>query len=228
MNIQMNSHGLIPAVVQDGQSLEVLMVAYMNQEALEKSLETGETHFYSRSRGRLWKKGETSGHIQKITAVYLDCDRDTLLVHVKQEGVACHTGARSCFFNPLEGHFLKVIPSAPQQRERAFDHLYDTLYHRRRHPSKESYTSMLLEGGPDSILKKIAEETGEVILSAKNGERKEIIHETVDLLYHLFVALCYFDIPLSAVEGELIRRSSQSGLSEKNARGHKEGGESCG
>ena len=185
--------GLIPAVIQDHRSKEVLMVAYMNRDSLQKSLESGETHFWSRSRKKLWKKGESSGHIQKIKAIRVDCDEDTLLIEVEQVGVACHTGRPSCFFQPLD--FAGALSARPDEKGLAsepvapLDRLYQTILERKRHPSAESYTSSLFEGGIDRILKKVGEEAGEVIISAKNGQKKEVIHETADLFYHLFVLL---------------------------------------
>ncbi len=195
-------NGLIPAVIQDYKTKEVLMVAYMNCESLGKTCETGETHFYSRSRKTLWRKGETSGHIQKVKAIYADCDSDTLLVKVEQVGVACHTGSRSCFFNEMQ----------------TAKTLYETILERGKNPSPESYTSTLFQGGIDLILKKVCEEAGEFIISAKNKNKPAIIHETADLLYHILVALCYHDITLDQVENELTKRSGQSGIAEKKSR----------
>ena len=193
---------LIPAVIQDDKTNEVLMVAYMNCESLQKTLETGETHFYSRSRKTLWRKGETSGHIQKVKAIYADCDSDTLLIKVNQTGAACHTGSHSCFFNEM--------PTAKT--------LYETIRGRKKSPSTESYTRTLFQGGIDLILKKVCEEAGEFMISAKNKNKQAIIHETADLLYHLLVALCYHNITLDQIESELTKRSGQSGLEEKQSR----------
>jgi phosphoribosyl-ATP pyrophosphohydrolase/phosphoribosyl-AMP cyclohydrolase len=195
-------NGLIPAVIQDYKKKDVLMVAYMNKESLQKTLDTGETHFYSRSRKKLWHKGETSGHIQKVKALYADCDGDTLLVEVEQVAVACHTGERSCFF--------KEMPVAKT--------LYETISDRRKTPSSASYTTSLFKGGIDLILKKVCEEAGEFIISAKNKNKQAIIHETADLIYHLMVALCYHNIKLDQIENELTKRSGQSGIAEKKSR----------
>ncbi len=195
-------NGLVPAVIQDYKGKEILMVAYMNQKALEKTVATGETHFFSRSRKKLWRKGETSGHIQKVRSIHADCDWDTLLLKVDQVDVACHTGRRSCFFNEVP----------------IFKPLYETILQRKNAPVSQSYTSTLLSGGIDLILKKIGEESGELIISAKNKDQKAIIHETADLLYHLLVMLCYHQITLDQIEAELARRSSQSGLLEKQLR----------
>jgi phosphoribosyl-ATP pyrophosphohydrolase/phosphoribosyl-AMP cyclohydrolase len=195
-------NGLIPAVIQDYQNKEVLMVAYMNHESLCKTCETGETHFYSRSRKKLWRKGETSGHIQKVKKIYADCDFDTLLIKVDQVAVACHTGKRSCFFDEM--------PMAKT--------LYETIAERKKSPRPASYTSSLFEGGIDLILKKVAEESGEFIISAKNKNKQAIVHETADLLYHLLVALCHHNITLEQIEDTLAKRSGQSGIEEKKSR----------
>jgi len=215
------SRGLIPAVIVDHQKKDVLMVAYMSPASLQKTLKTGETHFWSRSRKKLWRKGETSGHIQKVKAIYTDCDQDTLLIEVEQVGVACHTGSRSCFFEKMSPNGANAkrngsIVSAPSLP--ALEILYQTISERKRHPSPNSYTTTLFEGGIDLILKKVGEEAGEFIISAKNRDKKAVVHETADLFYHLLVALSHHQIPLKAVEEELRRRSSQSGLAEKKSR----------
>jgi len=178
------------------------MVAYMNAESLSKTIQTGETHFYSRSRKKMWRKGETSGHIQKVKSIYTDCDSDTLLIQVGQVAAACHTGSRSCFFNEM--------PAAKT--------LSETIVERKKTGSSESYTSSLFKGGIDLILKKVAEESGEFLISAKNKNKQAIIHETADLIYHLLVALCYHNIRLEQIDNELTKRSFQSGIAEKQSR----------
>ncbi len=210
--------GLIPAVIVDHRKKDVLMVAYMSPASLQKTLKTGETHFWSRSRKTLWKKGETSGHVQKVKAIYADCDQDTLLIEVEQVGVACHTGSRSCFFEKLSSNGTKQTASGSKPTLPAFEALYQTISERKRHPSPNSYTTTLFEGGIDRILKKVGEEAGEFIISAKNRDKKAVVHETADLFYHLLVALNHHQIPLKAIEAELRRRSSQSGLAEKKSR----------
>ena len=212
------SRGLIPAVVVDHRKKDVLMVAYMSPASLQKTLKTGETHFWSRSRKKLWRKGETSGHVQRVKAIYADCDRDTLLIEVEQVGVACHTGSRSCFFEKLSGNGAKQNVSISKPTLPVLEVLYRTISERKRHPSANSYTSLLFEGGIDRILKKVGEEAGEFIISAKNRDKKAVIHETADLFYHLLVALNHQGIPVKAIEEELQRRSSQSGLAEKRSR----------
>lgn len=215
--------GLIPAVIQDYKNKAVLMLAYMNAESLRLSLKTGETHFWSRSRKKLWRKGETSGHIQSIKNIFVDCDGDTLLIEVDQVEVACHTGARSCFFQALtqtEGLIRRTDsvdgegPSQPSVLQR----LSKTIEERKRKPSKASYTRSLMEAGIDRILKKVAEESGELIIAAKNGNKDEIVHETADLIYHLLVTLGYYDISFQAIEMELDGRMGQSGIEEKKSR----------
>lgn len=212
------SRGLIPAVIVDHRKKDVLMVAYMSPASLRKTLKTGETHFWSRSRKKLWRKGETSGHVQRVKAIYTDCDRDTLLIEVEQVGVACHTGSRSCFFEKLSPNGAKQIPLVSKPNLPVFELLYQTISERKRHPSPNSYTSTLFEGGIDRILKKVGEEAGEFIISAKNRDKKAVVHETADLFYHLLVALNHHQIPLKVIEEELRRRSSQSGLAEKKSR----------
>ncbi|MCG3114257.1 MAG: bifunctional phosphoribosyl-AMP cyclohydrolase/phosphoribosyl-ATP diphosphatase HisIE [Candidatus Manganitrophus sp. SA1] len=211
------SRGLIPAVIVDYRKKDVLMVAYMSPASLQKTLQTGETHFWSRSRKKLWRKGESSGHVQRVKAIYTDCDQDTLLIEVEQVGVACHTGSRSCFFEKITPNGAKPIaPSKPDLP--VFEALYQTISDRKRRPSPKSYTTTLFKGGIDRILKKVGEEAGEFMISAKNRDKKAVVHETADLLYHLWVALNHHQIPLKAIEEELRRRSSQSGLAEKKSR----------
>lgn len=200
------------------------MLAYMNEASLTLSLETGETHFWSRSRNCLWHKGETSGHIQKIKHIFVDCDEDTLLIEVEQCGVACHTGAKNCFYRHLSatGQLEAISPDVETRDVRPIlETLSETIMARKKAPATKSYTALLLQGGIDRILKKVAEESGEFLIAAKNGDVEEIIHESADLLYHLLVSLGYFDIPFSAVEAELIRRTARSGLVEKEARPNK-------
>ncbi|MGI6487512.1 MAG: bifunctional phosphoribosyl-AMP cyclohydrolase/phosphoribosyl-ATP diphosphatase HisIE [Syntrophomonadaceae bacterium] len=211
--LEFDSRGLIPAIIQDVKTRQVLMLAYMNRQALEKTLETGYTWFYSRSRECLWMKGETSGHIQKVQQIYYDCDQDTLLILIEQEGAACHTGHFSCFYRNWEGE---------EQESRVFDpeevysgrvgspailyELYDVLEKRKELRPQGSYTAYLFNEGQDKILKKVGEETAEVIISSKNHNDDEIIYETSDLLYHLMVLLVYHGINLSDIFGELKSR----------------------
>jgi len=212
--------GLIPAIVQDASTQEVLMLAYMNPESLALSLKTGEVHFWSRSRKRLWRKGETSGHLQKIEAIRVDCDQDTLLISVEPLGAACHTGARSCFFRRLDpqGLILEAHKKELSLEKPVLEALSELISGRSEHAPEASYTARLLQGGIDRVLKKVGEEATEFILSAKDGQKDEIIHEAADLIYHLLVGLAYRKISFKSVEAEITRRSAQSGLAEKASR----------
>ncbi len=219
--------GLIPAIIQDHQNKSVLMLAYMNNKSLRLSLETGETHFWSRSRKQLWRKGETSGHIQKIKNIHVDCDQDSLLIAVEQVVAACHTGARTCFFRRMtsEGHLIdrtedseKMFSGVSNNQGTVLERLAETIQERKDAHSEKSYTSQLMQGGIDRILKKVGEEAGEFIIGVKNEDRKEIVHETADLIYHLFVSLGYLNIPFTEVEAELSKRTGLSGLEEKASR----------
>lgn len=190
---QFNSDGLIPAVVQDVRTREVLTVAYMNQESLRLTLEKGETYFYSRSRKALWHKGETSGNFQKVRGVKLDCDNDTVLVEVEPLGPACHTNAYSCF--GVEPGFGGTI-----QR------LYDLIAKRRETRPEGSYTTKLFDQGIDKIVKKLGEEAVETVIAAKNDSSERIVEETSDLLYHLLVTLVEKGVTLEEIQAELAKR----------------------
>ncbi|MFZ5874934.1 MAG: bifunctional phosphoribosyl-AMP cyclohydrolase/phosphoribosyl-ATP diphosphatase HisIE [Nitrospirota bacterium] len=201
--ITFDAAGLIPAVIQERGSGRVLMLAYMNRESLERTLATGYTHFFSRSRQALWKKGETSGHTQRVTSLRLDCDGDTLVVEVEQTGPACHTGSPTCFFRRVDGEQLTPDPAGGGA---VLDQVYRVIQDRKKHPVEGSYVVSLLKGGVDRILKKVAEEAGEVVLASKNGERGQIVWEVADLWFHTLVALGYHDIPPSAIYDELTQR----------------------
>lgn len=196
--LKFDQAGLIPAVVQDVNTGNVLMLAYMNAESLKKTLETGETWFYSRSRSELWHKGATSGHIQTVKRIDYDCDGDALLVQVEQSGGACHTGATSCFYRTLSGE-AAVSGNFLAELEKI-------ITERKLTKPAGSYTAKLFDGGLDRILKKVGEEAGEVIIAAKNQDRNEIIYETGDLLFHLLVLLAQKDVALSEVLTELASR----------------------
>jgi len=210
---------LIPAIVQDATTKEVLMLAYMNQEAFEKSRDTGYAHYYSRSRKRLWKKGETSGHTQEIVQMILDCDGDTLLLLVHQHGVACHTGRKSCFFTDIQKgettHEAEVDTTALYG---VIDTLYHTILERKNSDPKSSYTAKLLQGKENSMLKKIVEEAGELCFAVKDDNEEEIIYECADLTYHVLVALGKKGITPDRIKQELARRFGMSGIEEKNSR----------
>lgn len=207
-----NKDGLIPAIIQEAATGKVLMLAYMNGESLQKSLETGETWFYSRSRQELWHKGASSGHIQKIENIYYDCDADTLLIHVEQVGgIACHEGEDSCFHYELskEGSGKKTLeqPSfSPTDLGSILGNLYDLIQSRQKERPEGSYTTYLFDKGLDKILKKVGEEAAEVIIAAKNERASELIYETSDLLYHLLVLLVEQNITLQDIAAELAGR----------------------
>jgi len=179
MDIKFNQDGLVPAIAQDVGTGEVLMLAYMNEEALRLTKETGIAHYYSRSRQALWKKGETSGHIQEVKGIYYDCDGDAVLLKVNQIGAACHTGNYSCFFNEEKGY---------KDLSNTIKDLYKVIIDRKKNPQEGSYTQYLFDKGIDKILKKIGEEAAEVIIGAKN-DKQELIYEASDLIYHLIVLL---------------------------------------
>lgn len=185
--------GLVPAILQDAQTNQVLMLGYMNQEALEKTLSDQVAWFYSRSKKRLWMKGEESGNIQRVAEIKLDCDNDTLLVLVHPEGPTCHLGTQSCFG---DDHFN-------------FNHLENTIQNKIENPEEGSYTKYLVNEGLDKILKKNGEEMTEVILAAKNADKEELIAETSDLLYHLLVLLQHQGVTLADVEAKLNDRHGE-------------------
>lgn len=186
-SIKFDEKGLVPAVVQ-GVDGKVLMVAYMNEESLKKTIETGTTWFYSRSRQSLWNKGETSGNFQKVVNIKVDCDMDTLLVTVEPMGPACHTGNRTCFYRQLEDGALTEV-KAEEKGEFILDELFKVILDRMENPKEDSYTNYLLDCGIDKILKKVGEECSETIIAAKNEDKKEIALETSDLIYHLLVMI---------------------------------------
>ncbi len=197
--IRYNEQGLVPAIAQDHLDGTVLMLAWMNRESLEKTLATGETWYWSRSRQEFWHKGETSGYIQKVRSIRYDCDSDALLVTVEQVGdIACHTGERSCFHQLEEG---KIAPPADTLSD-----LFAVIEHRRDHPNETSYTCKLLAGGDNKILKKIGEESAEVVMACKDDVKEEIAGEVADLFYHTLVALAYHKVSLRDVYRKLEER----------------------
>jgi phosphoribosyl-ATP pyrophosphohydrolase/phosphoribosyl-AMP cyclohydrolase len=197
-DLQFDSNGLITTVIQDADSKEVLMVAYMNRESLDRTIQTGQTWFFSRSRNELWHKGETSGNFQTVTSIRYDCDGDALLIEVKPMGPACHTGKKSCFYRSItedEGNKLNII-----------EQLFETVKERKAHPKEGSYTNYLFDKGIDKILKKVGEETSEVIIAAKNNSKEELIYETADLVYHMTVLLVNQGIDPNDIAKELLKR----------------------
>jgi len=222
-DLTFDAAGLIPAVVQDDSTRRVLTVAYMNAESLRRTLETGETWFWSRSRASLWHKGETSGHTQRVVDVSLDCDGDALTVLVVPNGPACHTGAESCFHNEIEeagvfaappleapaceGSPLEPGPAVePAHLAEVLEGLYRLVESRRRERPQGSYTTYLFDQGLDKILKKVGEESAETIIAAKNEDRTALVKECSDLLYHLVVLLVERGLSLEEVRDELSHR----------------------
>jgi len=210
---------LLPVIVQDASTNEVLMMAYMNREALELSLKTKIAHYFSRSKQRIWKKGESSGHTQEIQSFNIDCDNDTLLIKVKQNGVACHTGRKSCFFTELESGDVEIdVEVDTQAAYGVIDTLYHTIQERKNADPSTSWTAKLLSKGENTILKKVVEEAGEYCFAHKDNDEDEMIYETADLTYHMLVALASKNISPDRIKQELARRFGMSGIAEKNAR----------
>jgi len=210
---------LLPVIVQDVENNEVLMMAYMDKEALKLSLETKVAHYFSRSKQRIWKKGESSGHTQSIHSFSLDCDNDTLLIKVTQEGVACHTGRRSCFFTELEsGETNSEIKVDTTAAYGVIDTLYHTIQERKNADPETSWTAKLLSKGDNTILKKVVEEAGEYCFAHKDNDEKEMVYEAADLTYHMLVALASKNISPDRIKQELARRFDMSGIAEKDSR----------
>jgi len=218
-NIDWSKNELIPAIVQDSTSKKVLMLAYMNKEAVELTLQTNLAHYYSRSRKKMWKKGESSGNLQHVEEIYLDCDLDTILLKVVQDGgAACHTGRESCFFNRVD---IDEAPSKIVSQINTYsisDTLYHTLQDRKLADPKVSYVASLFKKGENSILKKVVEEAGEFCFAVKDNDEKEIIYEAADLAFHTLVALAHMNIHPDLIKQELQRRVGTSGIEEKNSR----------
>ncbi len=196
-----NSDGLIPVIVQDYKTCEVLMMAYMNEEAFQKTLETGTMTYYSRSRKALWLKGETSGHFQYVKSLSLDCDKDTILAKVHQVGAACHTGNRSCFFQTLAEKAYKDTNPL-----KVFEEEYAIIQDRKINPKEGSYTNYLFDKGIDKILKKCGEEATEIIIAAKNPDAEEMKYEIADFLYHMMVLMVEKGITWEEITGEIANR----------------------
>lgn len=196
--IKFDENGLLPAIVQDDTTGTVLMLAYMNRNALEKTLETKETWFYSRSRQELWHKGATSGYTQTVKNITLDCDQDALLVTVTPLGPACHTGEESCFHHQMMGD--------TRSKRQVIHTIIETIEHRRRHPVEGAYTSYLFREGIDKVLKKVGEESAEVIIGAKNNDKEEVKWEIADLVYHTLVLMNITNVNLSDIKSVLYER----------------------
>lgn len=196
-----NSDGLVPVVAQEYRTKEVLMVAYMNREALEATVKTGRMTYYSRSRKAQWVKGETSGHYQFVKSLTADCDKDTILAKVSQIGPACHTGSHSCFFREIIAR--ECIDTDPLK---VFEDVYGVILDRKEHPKEGSYTNYLFDKGIDKILKKVGEEATEIIIAAKNPDKEEIKYEISDFLYHMMVLMAEKGVTWEEITRELARR----------------------
>lgn len=198
---KLNPQGLLPVVVQDYKTSEVLMMAYMNEEAFEHTVKTGRMTYYSRSRKMQWQKGETSGHYQHVRSLTIDCDKDTLLAKVEQIGVACHTGSNTCFFQPIVGGDL-----GGKNPLQIFESIYTTILDRKHTPKDGSYTNYLFDKGIDKILKKVGEEATELVIAAKNPNPEEIKYELSDFLYHAMVLMVERGITWEDITKELAAR----------------------
>lgn len=198
---KLNSDGLLPVVVQDYKTLEVLMLAYMNREAFEHTLKTGRMAYFSRSRQKLWIKGETSGHYQYVKSLMIDCDKDTLLAKVDQIGAACHTGNPTCFFQTVAGADYNG-----KNPLRIFDTVYETIVDRKKNPKEGSYTNYLFDKGIDKILKKVGEEATELVIAAKNPNPEEIKYEMADFLFHAMVLMVERGVSWEDIINELADR----------------------
>ncbi|MBD0316131.1 MAG: bifunctional phosphoribosyl-AMP cyclohydrolase/phosphoribosyl-ATP diphosphatase HisIE [Nitrospiraceae bacterium] len=207
-----DEQGLLPAVIQDWVDGTVLMLGYMNQQAIAKTLDTKSVHFWSRSRQTLWEKGETSGHRLAVKEVFIDCDHDTILVKAQAAGPTCHTGTRACFFSRLTAGGAAGTETSEESGGGILEAVLRTIQDRRSNPQPGSYTTRLFEGGHDKILKKVAEEAGEVLLASKGGKREEIIYEVADLWFHTLMVLGYHDVQVREIYDELGKRFGTSGL----------------
>ncbi len=220
-NIKFDEKGLVPAIAQDADTREVLTLAYMNREALEKTLSTGKVHYFSRSRNKLWLKGETSGNFQDVISVYYDCDGDAVLVLVDPLGPACHTGERTCFYRtitPLSGEPWKARGPGGAG---VIKELFEVIKKRKTASPDKSYVASLYAKGLPGILEKVEEESGELIEAAKEKGKKEVIRELSDLWFHTMVLLANEGIEIEDAFKELGRRFGKSGIEEKESRGKK-------
>lgn len=194
-DLKFDENGLIPTIVQDVNTKEVLMLAYMNKESMKKTLTDKKACYFSRSREELWVKGETSGNTQDVVGFYYDCDKDSILLLVKQKGVACHTGNYSCFFNEILNYEVG--------NGELIHRLYELIQDRQKNPKKGSYTNYLFDKGLDKILKKVGEESAEVIIGAKNENKDEIVYEISDLVYHILVLMVNSNVTIEDIKDEL-------------------------
>ena len=218
MQIDWQKNPLIPAIAQDAENGEVLMLAYMNKEAYDLTLSTGYAHYFSRSRQRLWKKGESSGHTQEVKDLLIDCDADTIVLKIKQNGVACHTGRKSCFFTSVTQN--RVILDKEVDTDAIYstvDTLYHTILERKSSDAEKSWTKKLLSD-KELLLSKIREEADELSVAIDKEEDQQVIYEAADLLYHSLVGLGLREISPDRIRQELARRFGTSGIEEKNSR----------
>ena len=200
-DLKKNSEGMVPVIVQDYRTDQVLMLAYMNEEAYNNTLKTGKMTYFSRSRNQLWLKGETSGHFQFVKSLYADCDLDTILAKVKQVGAACHTGSYSCFFNKIaEKDYNEKNP------QKVLDSVYEVIKDRKVNRRQGSYTNYLFDKGIDKILKKVGEEATEMVIAAKNPNENEVVYEMSDFLYHMMVLMAEKNVSWEDITDELSRR----------------------
>lgn len=232
--LKFDARGLIPAIIREAGSGAVLMLAYMNRESLDRTIETGKTVFWSRSRGELWHKGATSGHTQTVERISVDCDQDALLISVDQKGVACHTGAKSCFdaheqipqtnddaheesdllaAGETNKGELRTDAFSEDDLDTTLRELYEVISERERERPAGAYTTYLFDSGLDKILKKVGEEAAETIIAAKNDDPQRLVSETADLFYHLLVMLVERGVPLETINAELVARR----LAKQNA-----------
>src|SRR6266850_3341298 len=216
-DVKFSDQGLIPTVVQDARTLEILTLAYMNEESLKRTIQTQETWFWSRSRKELWHKGETSGNTQRVVELILDCDQDAIVVLVEPAGPACHTGRQTCFHNALKSEGQNSHSSQRPQSDvlgpvadlgGLLNQLYVLIQSRERERPKGSYTTYLFDEGLDKILKKLGEESAETIIAAKNDDNKGLVAEVSDLIYHLMVLLVERGVSLDQIRLELAQRSA--------------------
>ena len=198
MELKFDANGLIPAIVQDHYTKQVLMLAYMNAETLALTIAEGRTVFYSRSRQEIWRKGETSGNVQRVVSITADCDADALVVEVVKDGPACHTGAESCFFNE--------VYVSPELKQVSWEGLYELIRGRKTDPKEGSYTTYLFEKGMEKILKKVGEESTEVIIGAMKNSKEETVYEIADVAYHVMVLMVEMEISIEDITRELEKR----------------------
>jgi phosphoribosyl-ATP pyrophosphohydrolase/phosphoribosyl-AMP cyclohydrolase len=203
-------NGLVPVIVQDASDSRVLMQAYMNEEALRLTLASGKTHFWSRTKGRMWMKGEESGHYSLVQNAFLDCDNDAILFKVQQVGPVCHTGEETCFYKAIETEDEQVVDAKMLER------LFEVIKERIQNPSEKSYVSRLTGKGEDAVLQKIGEEATEVIIAAKTNNPEEITYEAADEIFHILVMLAQKDIPLNNIFKELERRHKNKTQNPQN------------